>query len=115
MKKKTGSKKVYQTTLEGMEDKISRFRRDGNTTRLIDNAIQILYSGKVCVVLDHYDDGKYRNSNKLLFEAILKRLTIEHRLYYLIKDKKIRINKSRLEIEFLKDKHPMGNWTSFNS
>lgn len=49
-----GSTKVYETTLENAS-KITSIRRDGNTTRLIDNAIQILFSGKVCICLDHHD------------------------------------------------------------
>lgn len=66
------------STLEGMEDKLLSGRRHGNTTRLIDNAIQIIFSGNICVVEDHHDMGSHKVANKHLFDKILKRLNSEH-------------------------------------
>ncbi len=67
------------TTFDGMKDKITNNRRDGNTTRLVDNAIQIIYSGKICVVLDHHEMGRNKDMNKRLFNLIMQRLQNEHR------------------------------------
>ncbi len=58
-------------------------RRSGNTTRQADMAIQHLMSGYSVLVLDHYDDGRNRNANKLLFDKILKRLHDEHHASWL--------------------------------
>ncbi len=93
--------KESQSTLEGMDGKIIYERRMGNTIRQVDNAIQILYSGKICVVRDHWEDGTHERANLHLFEMILRRLECEHHLSKLVKDKKIRIDKYRLEIELL--------------
>ena len=54
-------------------------RRDGNTTRCIDNAIQLLFDGKTCIVIDHH--GKERCfDNMYLHKRILNRLDKEHSL-----------------------------------
>jgi len=92
--------KIYQTTLEGMEN-ISDRRMDGSTTRLIDNAIQIIFSGKVCVCLDHWEMGRSQRCNKYLFGKILDRMQFEHNLGMLIKEKKIKIDKLKLTIELI--------------
>jgi len=68
----------WLSSLAGMEGKISRFRRDGNTTRIVDNAIQILFSGKGCVARDHHMLGEHRSANEYLFGKILDRLCSEH-------------------------------------
>ncbi len=93
--------KEMQSTLEGMEGQLDYHRRMGNSIRQVDNAIQILYSGKICVVRDHWEDGTHERANLHLFDMILRRLECEHYLSKLVKDKKIRIDKSRLEIELL--------------
>jgi len=105
------------TTLEGMLDKITYKRRDGNTTRLVDNAIQILFNGDICVVLDHYEMGRHKNANKHLFDAILRRLEIEHRWFF--EQKRIKIDKNKLEIRFVKepiiDKLKLGTGVTLNN
>lgn len=73
------SNKVYETTLENAKN-ITYNRRDGNTIRLVDNAIQILFSQKVCVVLDHHKMGRDRNMNLHLAKQILRRLYSEHNI-----------------------------------
>jgi hypothetical protein len=72
------------STLEGMVDTVTFRRRDGNLTRLIDNAIQIIFRGDVCVVKDHHgldygvDADGARRVDKFLFDSILNRLRSEH-------------------------------------
>jgi hypothetical protein len=63
------------TTLEWMIGEMTSIRRDGNTTRLIDNSIQIILTGKICVCIDHNDD---RRSNEYLYKKIMRRLESEH-------------------------------------
>lgn len=50
-------------------------RRDGNSTRLVDNAIQLLFTYGWIKVEDHYN---IRHSNKLLLDTIIKRIKSEH-------------------------------------
>jgi len=83
-----------ETTLENAV--LTRRRRDGNTTRLIDNAIRILFEGKVCVCLDHHEMGDNKIENKRLFESVLRRLNLEHP--WLFSDKSVYFDKSKLEI-----------------
>lgn len=90
-----------ENTLQNMVGKITSRRRDGNTTRLVDNAIQILFSGKICVVLDHHEHGTNRLANKHLFTQILRRLEIEHR--WVFENKRIKIDKDKFEINFVEE------------
>jgi hypothetical protein len=53
-------------------------RSSGNTTRLIDTAVQIIFSGYICVVRDHYNRGNDLMANTILFEKIQMRLHLEH-------------------------------------
>ena len=55
-------------------------RRSGNTTRLVDAGIQIVFDGYICVCEDHHNQGKDRHSNKRLMHLIIRRLAIEHHL-----------------------------------
>lgn len=57
-------------------------RRSGNTTRLIDAAIQILFDGNACVVRDHYKAGLDRDANMMLFRKITERLRREHAISF---------------------------------
>ena len=90
-----------ENTLEKIQDKITSRRRDGNTTRLIDNAIQILFSGKICVVLDHHECGRKRMVNKHLFDRILRRLEIEHR--GMLESKRVKIDKNNFEFSLVEE------------
>jgi len=99
------SSKVFETTLENAKGITSK-RRDGNTTRLIDNAIQIIFQGKVCICLDHHEYGLNRKANKNLFEGILLRLSVEHS--YLVRQKLIKADKDRLFIELLDQPMKLG-------
>jgi hypothetical protein len=97
--KSSNSQRV--TTLEGMINQITYQRRDGNTTRLVDNAIQILFSGDICVVLDHHEMGRNHKANKHLFDQILRRLEVEHR--WVLEQKRVMIDKKRLEIRIVEE------------
>ncbi len=59
------------------EVKLSPKRRDGNTTRIINNAIEQLFNGKKVVVKDYPENYSLERS-ELLFKRILKRIKSEH-------------------------------------
>lgn len=88
--------KITESTLENFEPTTGR--ATGNTTRLVDNAIQIIFSGKICAVKDHHRDS---NCDRDLFRKILRRLRVEHDLDFWEKRKKIRVDSGDLEIELL--------------
>lgn len=98
-----GRDKEYESTLTNMYEFITHDRRDGNSTRLVDNAIQILYDDKVCLVRDHHEMGSNRQANQYLMDMILRRLSSEHNLAALIAEDRIRIDHNKLEIEFKPD------------
>jgi len=77
---------------------IENYRMCGNTTRQVDSVIQSLFKGYIVEVKDHYTG---RDSSKSLFKAILRRLSFEHKLEYLIEKELIRIDRNKLEIELL--------------
>lgn len=84
--------KIKISTLEHTEPLIlPNIRQIGNTTRLVDTAIQIIFSGYICVVKDHVNN---RKMNEFLFHKILKRLEMEHSGSF----NKINIDKINLEI-----------------
>jgi len=60
-------------------------RRTGQTTRLVDKSIQILFEGNSLKCVDHYNS---RESNYSLFQKILHRLQFEHGL----EDKDVEVN-----------------------
>ena len=64
-------------------------RRVGNTTRISDNAIQLLFSGKIVNVKDHCDS---EIAIEYLAKHILDRLSYFHNLY----------DKEKIEIELVK-------------
>ena len=88
---------IKETTLENVV--LTNRRRDGNTTRLIDNAIRILFEGKICICLDHHEMGNNKMKNKRLFESVLRRLNSEHP--WLFAYKSVYFDKSKLEIVLL--------------
>lgn len=57
------------------QDKEKSGRRIGNTTRLADFYIQVLFNRGEVQVQDHHSDY---NSHRALLERILKRITTEH-------------------------------------
>lgn len=95
----------YQiTTLEGLADKtIVGGRRQGNTTRLVDSAIQDLFSGAKIKVLDHYDNGQNSKANLTLYNKILDRLNFEHKITTKFGNSqyKLALNRSELTIELV--------------
>lgn len=92
-----------KTTLEpGDHDKLglTSRRRDGNSTRQIDNAVQLLFRGETIRVLDHWEDGQHQNANEFLFRGIMKRLTYEFQLDF---KKDIIFDSNRLIISLRKE------------
>lgn len=49
-------------------------RRCGNSTRLCDYAIQLLFEGKLVVVEDHNENVKNHRTNYYLFQMIMDRI-----------------------------------------
>jgi len=58
------------STLEGFID--DGIQSSGRSTRLADNAIQIIFNNDICVVEDHNGDDND------LFDSIINRLNYEH-------------------------------------
>lgn len=75
-------------------DTLSSFRThscsvsSGNTTRLVDHAMQLLFQGYRVVVRDHEEGGNSSVLNEQLYRLILRRLHAEH-TYYLLERKVI--------------------------
>lgn len=67
-------------------------RRDGNTTRQINFAIERLFKGDRVIVRDHFAATQ---AHRNLLEIIIDRLVVEHRLDF----NKILIDPINLEIE----------------
>lgn len=65
------------STLDGFKG-IKYGRARGNTTRLIDHAIQQLFDRKMIVVQDAWEYGRNRKANEHLFNCIIKRMSFEH-------------------------------------
>jgi len=63
----------HENTLENFKGYKS-VRMCGNTTRLIDHAVQIIMSGKICHVLDHHEMGESVAANNKLASKIMYRL-----------------------------------------
>lgn len=61
-------------TLIGID--FSSKRRDGNSTRQIDHAIQLLFKGFKVEIRDHHESV---DSNKLLYQRVLKRFHSEYK------------------------------------
>jgi len=61
---------------------IRQGRRVGNTTRLCDYAIDLLFQGNVVIAIDHYvgDFTVTRNGSKRLLRMITDRLHNEHHI-----------------------------------
>jgi hypothetical protein len=71
-------------------------RRTGKSVRLIDNAIQIIFSGNICVVEDHPEPDKSKHADKALFKRIVKRLESEHG--YMLHGGRFNLDEEALEI-----------------
>jgi len=55
-------------------------RRVGNTTRIADNAIKLLFSGKKVIVHDHAHKARLAHPNNYLMDMIRSRLKFEHNI-----------------------------------
>lgn len=81
---------------------ISRIRCNGNTTRQIDESVQLLFEGYKVFIQDHYDMKDKRDNyvnNKRTLDQIVRRLKNEHPMLF---DKKlIKIDRKKLTIELI--------------
>jgi len=69
------TKKIRQEKMDPLKGVlITDIRRDGNTTRVIDNIIQMLFDNEIVLCKDHF--GK--TSPEVLIKKINKRLQYEH-------------------------------------
>ncbi len=76
-------------------------RRSGNSTRLIDHTIQLLFSGYRVIVKDHYEGGESFALNLRLYKKIIKRIQMEH-LHLLENHKLVSTNDNdQIEMEIL--------------
>ena len=55
-------------------------RRDGNSTRQVNYAVDMLFKGYRVKVLNHYEYGGNKTANRLLMSQIIDRLRVEHHL-----------------------------------
>lgn len=91
--------KVKESTLENPPYISSNERQSGNTTRLVDHAIQLLFQDKIVIVEDNATQYLDTNeADQFLLERILSRLAFEHKIER--KDVMLdRVNK-KLELQF---------------
>lgn len=75
-------------------------RRSGNTTKQCNFAIEKIMSGYIVEIKDHFKNGENKNSNKILFNKIIKRLEKEHNLFYLLNENFLGIDYINLKIYF---------------
>jgi hypothetical protein len=95
------------STLDNDDVKLTCIRRNGNSTRQIDEAIQCLFNGYKVIVQDHAiiesipphrrGDVRTNRISQNLFDRILKRIALEHN--HLIKNNTILIDKANLTME----------------
>lgn len=71
-------------------------RRDGNSTRLIDYYVQLLFTKEIIII--NSDNPIGIAHDKDLFNRIVKRLSNEHKWIF---HNKLKINKSKLTISWL--------------
>lgn len=75
-------------------------RRSGNSTRLLDDYVQELFTMRVVKIVDHYVPNRKGDSNheasKDLFYRFMRRINIEHPSDM----PKLEINKDKLTIKF---------------
>lgn len=64
--------------------KLTPERRSGNSTRLVDNAIQLLFTHGWIKVIDHYGG---REASKFLFKRVIQRIKNEHPSLKIIEDR----------------------------
>lgn len=89
------------TTLDNFHKHEIYGRVHGNTTRQVNDAVDLIFKGFCVKCLDHHEDGTHTIANKMLFNRVLKRLSSENNLDHLVKNNKIRIDENKLEIELL--------------
>lgn len=79
---------------------IKEGRGKGNTTRIINEAVEILFNNGEVKLKDHWD---HREADKYLLDAVINRLRRENRFDYLEKEKHIIVNKKDNTISLSKE------------
>lgn len=62
-------------------DQLKYDRRCGNTTRLVDHIVQLLYTypNEPILIMDHFENGENENANNFLKKKLFERICNEHR------------------------------------
>jgi hypothetical protein len=76
---------------------INQIRRNGNSTRQVDFAIQKIFEGEIVLVQDAWEWGNHEKANHFLFKYILRRLYAEHNL----SKKDLKIDERQLTISIM--------------
>jgi hypothetical protein len=82
-----GSNRPVESTLENWNGYVSS-RRCGNTTRLVDHAVQMVFAGKIVVCFDHHEKGENMRENQRLLRLVMERMGREHNLFASLKVEK---------------------------
>ena len=62
------------STLDGID--IQPYRMAGNSTRQVDMAVDLLFSGFKVEVKDHHKEGADSQANRMLFDRVVRRLRL---------------------------------------
>lgn len=71
--------KAWSTLTTAPLPELRSGRAVGNTTRIVDKAIQMLFNGDTIKVEDHFKYGEDRRANERLYHLIISRLKTEYR------------------------------------
>jgi len=71
---------------------LTAVRKDGNTTRQINFAVERLFKGDRVIVRDHFDN---KFAHRILLEKIIDRLVVEHKIDFI----RVLIDPVNFEIE----------------
>ena len=64
------------STLKYKQEKVGRIV--GNTTRQVNFAVEKILQSEEVICEDHYENGKDKKINRILFDKVLRRLANEH-------------------------------------
>ena len=72
--------KEPKSCMYGIEHAITTRRRDGNTTRCVNNTIDMMFKGEMVILEDHPHHLKSKPSPRHLLEKILNRINQEYHI-----------------------------------
>ena len=73
-------------------------RKTGQTTRIVDQAIQDLFTNGEVIITDHTDFIKYPQMRMCTLDIVIRRLKLEHEYTY----QSIKVDRKKYRIYFLK-------------